>query len=40
MARKPFAPGKDPWGFTTGGEDQDYGDFLSTVREATLPFRS
>ena len=28
------APGKDPWGFPTGGEERDYGDFLSGVRRA------
>lgn len=25
------APGKDPWGYPTGGEDKDYGDFISEV---------
>ena len=25
------APGKDAWGVATGGEDADYGDFLSGV---------
>ena len=29
-------PGKDAWGFPTGGEERDYGDFLSKVREANL----
>ena len=28
------APAKDPWGFSTGGEQKDYGDFISYVREA------
>lgn len=28
------APGKDPWGFPTGGEDADFGDCLSAVRQA------
>lgn len=27
------ARGKDPWGFSTGGEERDYGDFLSAVRK-------
>jgi agarase len=26
------ALGRDEWGYTTGGEDQDYGDFISHVR--------
>jgi O-antigen ligase len=26
------APGRDGWGFATGGEERDYGDFLSSVR--------
>lgn len=26
------AKGRDPWGFSTGGERRDYGDFLSGVR--------
>jgi hypothetical protein len=26
--------GTDPWGYETGGEKKDYGDFLSTVRQA------
>ena len=30
------AKGKDPWGFTTGGEDRNYGDFLSTVRNTNF----
>lgn len=30
------AAGKDPWGFTTGGEDQDYGDFISSVRQTNF----
>ena len=28
------APGVDPWGFPTGGEAGDYGDFLSAVMQA------
>ena len=28
--------GKDAWGFSTGGEDQNYGDFLSTVRNTNF----
>src|ERR1039458_10144223 len=28
--------GKDSWGFATGGEDRDYGDFLSTVRNTNF----
>jgi hypothetical protein len=28
------AKGKDPWGFSTGGEERDCGDFLSSVRKA------
>ena len=28
--------GTDQWGFHTGGEDQDYGDFLSTVRSTNF----
>lgn len=27
------APGKDPAGYPTGGEERDYGDFLSLVRQ-------
>ncbi len=30
------AAGKDPWGYPTGGEDQDYGDFLSSVRNTNF----
>ena len=26
-------PGSDAWGYTTGGEERDYGDFISAVRE-------
>jgi hypothetical protein len=26
------AAGRDEWGYTTGGEDRDYGDFISHVR--------
>jgi hypothetical protein len=25
-------PGTDAWGFSTGGEEHNYGDFLGTVR--------
>jgi hypothetical protein len=28
------APGVDPWGYRTGGEQRDYGDFLSWVKAA------
>lgn len=28
------APGKDPWGVQTGGEDADYGDCLTWVKQA------
>jgi hypothetical protein len=28
------ATGKDPWGYITGSEERDYGDFISGVREA------
>ncbi len=33
-----IAPGLDPWGFATGGEVANYGDFLSsaTAANATL----
>ena len=34
------AAGKDAWGFSTGGEDQDYGDFISYVRAPISMFRS
>jgi hypothetical protein len=30
------AAGKDPWGYPTGGEEQDYGDFLSGVRSTNF----
>ncbi len=30
------AKGKDQWGFATGGEERDYGDFISHVREANF----
>ena len=30
------AAGKDPWGYPTGGEERDYGDFISYVRNANL----
>lgn len=29
-----IAAGKDQWGFSTGGEDRDYGDFISSVVKA------
>ncbi len=32
------ATGADSWGFPTGGEDRDYGDFLSAVRAANRSF--
>ncbi len=28
------APGVDAWGYPTGGEAQNYGDFLATVMQA------
>ncbi len=28
--------GKDAWGFKTGGEERNYGDFLTDVRNANL----
>ncbi len=28
--------GADPWGYTTGGEEKNYGDFLDTVRSTNL----
>ncbi|KKK81866.1 hypothetical protein LCGC14_2809110, partial [marine sediment metagenome] len=28
-----IAAGTDPWGYQTGGEDKDYGDFLSAVKQ-------
>jgi hypothetical protein len=28
------ALGRDPWGYTTGGEEREYGDFLSRVKQA------
>ncbi|MHB8655924.1 MAG: hypothetical protein ACYDA9_18835 [Terriglobia bacterium] len=28
--------GTDPWGFRVGGEERDYGDFISSVRRANL----
>jgi hypothetical protein len=31
-----MAIGKDPWGYPTGGEERDYGDFLTGAREANL----
>ena len=30
------AAGKDPWGYATGGEEQDYGDFLSSVKNTNF----
>jgi len=35
-----IAPGSDPWGFPTGGEAANYGDFLDAVRQANfnLPY--
>jgi hypothetical protein len=27
------AEGKDPWGYPTGGEERDYGDFITAVRQ-------
>ena len=30
------AAGKDSWGYPTGGEEQDYGDFLSSVRSTNF----
>jgi hypothetical protein len=30
------AAGTDPWGYTTGGEERDYGDFITGVREANF----
>jgi hypothetical protein len=30
------ARGTDPWGYETGGEVRDYGDFLSAVRQANF----
>ncbi len=30
------APGTDRWGFSTGGEERNYGDFLSGVTQANL----
>jgi hypothetical protein len=28
--------GRDPWGYLTGGEERDYGDFISSVRRANF----
>ncbi len=28
--------GVDPWGFKTGGEERNYGDFITSVRNANL----
>ena len=28
--------GVDSWGYPTGGEERDYGDFISSVKEANL----
>ena len=30
------AAGTDPWGYRTGGEEHDYGDFLTAVRNANF----
>jgi hypothetical protein len=30
------APGTDPWGYPTGGEEKNYGNFLDDVRTANL----
>jgi Putative Ig domain len=30
------APGADPWGYPTGGEEKNYGNFLDAVRAANL----
>ena len=30
------AAGKDAWGYATGGEERDYGDYLSAVRSTNL----
>jgi hypothetical protein len=30
------AVGKDPWGFPVGGEERDYGDFISHVKKANF----
>jgi hypothetical protein len=30
------ARAKDPWGYSTGGEESDYGDFISTVRDTNM----
>ena len=30
------ARGTDPWGFPTGGEERNYGDFISAVRQANF----
>jgi hypothetical protein len=30
------ATGKDPWGFAVGGEERDYGDFISSVKKANF----
>ena len=34
------APGADPWGYPTGGEEKNYGDFLDAVRTANLQWLS
>ncbi len=31
-----IAPGKDPWGYFTGGEKKNYGDFVTAVKTAHL----
>ena len=30
------APGKDPWGFPTGGEDRNYGNSIDTITRANI----
>jgi len=30
------APGLDPWGYATGGELKDFGDFISAVKAANV----
>jgi hypothetical protein len=34
------APGTDPWGYPTGGEEKNYGNFLDDVRTANLQWLS
>ncbi len=33
------APGRDPWGYSTGGEERNYGDFISKVRQVNNQLR-